>query len=747
MKTTVWPGQPYPLGATWDGIGVNFALFSEHATAVDLCLFDRANGALEVERIRMPEVTDFIWHCYCPSLRPGQLYGYRVYGPYAPHNGHRFNPNKLLVDPYAKTIAGEVRWHDALFGYIVGDKKGDLSFDARDSAPYVPKAVVIDPVFSWHDDVKPRTQWHKSVIYELHVKGFTAQHPAVPPELRGTYAGLSHPAVVEYLLSLGVTAVELMPVHAFVSDGHLLDKGLSNYWGYNTLGFFAPHTPYSSESETGKQALEFKTMVKTLHREGIEVILDVVYNHTCEGNHMGPTLSYRGIDNRSYYRLSHKDRRYYFDTTGTGNTVNVVHPRALQMVMDSLRYWALEMRVDGFRFDLATALARGSGREGELSSFFDLMLQDPVLSQVKLIAEPWDTGENGYQVGQFPVLWAEWNGQYRDTVRGYWRGDKGLLRPLSYRLMGSPDLYEQGGRHTYASINFVTAHDGFTLADLVRYNEKHNWANGEENNDGHDHNLSWNCGVEGLTDDRQVLALRKRQMRNFLATLLLSQGVPMLLAGDEFGRTQGGNNNAYCQDNQLSWVDWSLQEENEDLLTFTRFLIRFFHAHPALGRRRFFQDRPITGETVKDVAWFRPDGREMGEADWEDEAGKAFALCLDGARINEVDRRGHPIVDDTILILFNAHNKDVEFKLPPSSASNRWRLVLDTREALPHPSPVAEVGDVHNLIAHSLAVLVRPQLLSSAQKAAATVRLSEEPVAAALEQPSTVLKDQDTSRR
>jgi isoamylase len=675
----VWPGQPYPLGATWDGAGVNFALFSENASGVELCLFDGPEGNQEIARIKITEQTDQVWHVYLPEVRPGQRYGYRVYGPYAPEEGHRFNPAKLLLDPYAKAIAGTVRWSDALFGYTIGHPDADLALDKRDSAGGLPKSVVVDPAFSWGNDTYPRTPWHRTLIYEVHIKGFTARHPDVPQQLRGTYAGLTCPEVIDYLHSLGITAVELMPVHQFVVDKHLADRGLTNYWGYNSIGFLAPDARYSSSGVLGQQVTEFKTMVKTLHSEGIEVILDVVYNHTAEGSHLGPTLCFRGIDNASYYRLAADNRRYYVDYTGCGNTLNMTHPRTLQIIMDSLRYWVLEMHVDGFRFDLASALARELHAVDRLGAFFDIIHQDPILSQVKLIAEPWDLGEGGYQVGNFPVLWAEWNGEYRDTVRRFWKGDGGLVGRLAYRLTGSSDLYEPSGRRPYASINFLTAHDGFTLHDLVSYNEKHNEANGEENRDGHNENLSWNCGGEGPTNDPAVLALRARQQRNFLATLLLSQGVPMLLAGDEISRTQQGNNNAYCQDNDISWVDWQLDRPRRELLEFTRLLIRLRHEHPVLRRRKFFQGRRIRGSEVKDLAWFRPDGKEMTDDDWENWHARCLGLRLAGDAIEEVDTRGNRIVDDTLLILLNAHHEPLPFVLPAHRASVRWELVLDTR--------------------------------------------------------------------
>ena len=701
----VWPGQPYPLGATWDGAGVNFALFSENATAVDLCLFERPDGAGEIPTIRLTEQTDQVWHIYLPEARPGQLYGYRVHGPYAPEEGHRFNPAKLLLDPYAKAIAGIIRWSDALFSYTIGHPEADLSRDTRNSAADLPKCVVVDPAFSWGDDTRLRTPWHKTLIYELHVKGFTARHPEVPPALRGTYAGLTCPAVIDYLCTLGITAVELMPVQQFVADKHLVDQGLTNYWGYNTIGFFAPGACYASTDILGQQVTEFKTMVKTLHREGIEVILDVVYNHTGEGNHLGPTLCFRGIDNAAYYRLMADNRRYYMDYTGCGNTLNMTHPCTLQLIMDSLRYWVLEMHVDGFRFDLASTLARELHEVDRLGAFFDIIHQDPVLSQVKLIAEPWDLGEGGYQVGNFPILWAEWNAAYRDTVRRFWKGDGNQVGGLAFRLTGSSDLYEWGGRRPHASINYVTAHDGFTLHDLVSYNEKYNTANGEGNQDGSNENLSWNCGVEGPTDDPVILALRARQQRNFLATLFLSQGVPMLLAGDELGRTQRGNNNAYCQDNELSWVDWTLDRPRREFLAFTRRLIQVFHQHPVLRRRKFFHGRQIRGAEVQDLAWFRPDGQEMSDDDWHNPQARWLGLQLAGDAIEEVDARGNRIVDDTLLLLLNAHHEPVTFLLPTSRPPVRWEVVLDTRNTTgKHQLRFVSGGKLYELGARSLAL-------------------------------------------
>jgi len=668
------PGSPHPLGATWDGSGVNFALFSENATGVELCLFDDGRET----QIPVREQTDQVWHVYLPEARPGLRYGYRVHGPWDPAAGHRFNPAKLLFDPYARAIEGEIRWSDEVFGYRIGDPAADPARDDRDSAPFMPKAVVVDTAFTWGDDRPPRVPWSDTVIYEAHVKGLTKRHPEVPEALRGTYAGLTSPPVVEYLQSLGVTAVELMPVHAFVQDQHLAQRGLANYWGYSSVGFFTPEGSYAASGPPGRQVAEFKTMVKTLHQAGIEVILDVVYNHTAEGNHLGPTLSFRGIDNASYYRLA-EDRRHYMDYTGCGNTLNMLHPRTLQLIMDSLRYWVQEMHVDGFRFDLASALARELHEVDRLGAFFDIIHQDPVLSQVKLIAEPWDLGEGGYQVGNFPVLWAEWNGIYRDTVRAFWKGDEGQAGGMASRLTGSSDIYGRGGRRPYASVNFVTAHDGFTLHDLVSYNDKHNEANGEGNRDGHDHNLSWNHGVEGPTDDPAIVALRERQKRNFLATLLLSLGVPMLSHGDELGRTQEGNNNAYCQDGPLSWVDWQLDGRRKELLAFTREVIRLRRRHPSFRRSKFFHGRRIRGAAVKDLAWFRPDGKEMTEDDWTNPHTRCFGLRLAGDAIGEVDRMGRPVRDDTLLMLINAFWEPVTFVLPAHRPGQRWDVVLDTR--------------------------------------------------------------------
>jgi isoamylase len=675
------PGRSYPLGATWDGEGVNFALFSENATAVDLCLFDRADQEKETHCIRVEERTNQIWHVYLPEARPGLLYGYRVHGPYDPAAGHRFNPSKLLIDPYAKALTGDVQWSDAMFGYRIGDPEADLSYDDRNNSANVPKSVVIEQAFTWGDDRPLRRAWNETVIYEMHVRGFTQRCPDIPEALRGTYAGLATRPVIEYLQRLGVTAVELLPVHAFVTDKHLLDKGLTNYWGYNTIGYFAPDPRYAVQPERG--IWQFKTMVKTFHSAGIEVILDVVYNHTAEGNHLGPTLSFRGIDNATYYRLVPDNQRYYMDYTGCGNSLNVRHPRTLQLIMDSLRYWVQDMHIDGFRFDLASTLARELHDVDRLSAFFDIIHQDPVLARVKLIAEPWDLGEGGYQVGNFPPGWAEWNGKYRDTIRRYWKGDGGQVAELGYRLSGSSDLYEGSGRRPHASINFVVAHDGFTLTDLVSYNNKHNEANGEDNRDGTDDNQSWNCGAEGPTDDPAVNELRQRQKRNMLATLLLSQGVPMLCVGDEVGRTQHGNNNAYCQDNEISWFNWSWSKADQALLEFTTFLIELRQQHPVFHRRQFFQGRLIHGAEVKDIAWFRPDGKEMTEEDWSQGFARCLGVRLAGDAIAEMDTQGDPIRDDTFLLLLNAHHEPITFILPAHKRGVRWELVFDTRDGLP----------------------------------------------------------------
>jgi glycogen operon protein len=702
QEALIWPGSSYPLGATYDGVGTNFALFSEVAERVDLCLFDE-DGAETA--IGLHEVDGFVWHGYLPGIGPGQRYGYRVHGRYDPAAGQRCNPAKLLLDPYAKAVEGSVRWDPAVFAYPFGhpDQRNDT-----DSAPYVPRSVVVNPFFSWGNDRHPRIQYHDTVIYEAHVRGLTRLHPAVPEPQRGTYQGLAHPAVIEHLQRLGVTAVELMPVHQFVSDAILAERGLANYWGYNTIGFFAPHHAYSASGSRGEQVQEFKSMVRTLHEAGIEVILDVVYNHTAEGNHLGPTLSFRGIDNASYYRLAGDDQRFYVDTTGTGNSLLMRHPHVLQMIMDSLRYWILEMHVDGFRFDLAAALARQFHEVDRLSAFFDMVQQDPVVSQVKLIAEPWDVGEGGYQVGNFPPLWSEWNGKYRDTVRDFWRGEHATLPEFASRLTGSSDLYLSDGRRPVASVNFVTCHDGFTLADLVSYNDKHNEANGERGADGSDDNRSWNCGAEGPSQDPGITALRHRQQRNFLSTVLLSQGVPMLLAGDELGRTQQGNNNAYCQDNELSWVHWPPaagpgggEPPGDDLLGFTRTLIKLRTDHPVLRRRRYFRGQEaVRGrrggpDRLSDIAWFTPAGEEMTDDDWAAGFAKSLSVFLNGDAISEPGPRGERIADDSFLLLFNASELDLEFCIPPQRYGEQWLKVLDSAVPLSAlaDTPAAKPGD------------------------------------------------------
>jgi glycogen operon protein len=692
----IWLGYPYPLGATWLGNGVNFAIFSESATSVDLCLFDSVDARQENMRIPMTEHTDQVWHVFLPDVRPGQLYGYRVSGPYDPERGLRFNSAKLLVDPYAKAIAGEVNWSDEMFGYVVGDELEDLACDFRDDAWGMPKSVVIDNAFDWHDDKKLGIPLHQSIIYEVHVKGFTKACPDVPKELRGSYAGLGSAGAINYLKKLGVTAVELLPVHAHVNDKGLIDRGLTNYWGYNTIGFFAPHAEYSSSGALGGQVNEFKSMVRNLHAADIEVILDVVYNHTGEGNHLGPTLCFRGVDNIAYYRLLPDDPRFYLDFTGTGNTCNLLHPRTLQLVMDSLRYWVLEMHVDGFRFDLASTLARDDRGVNKLHAFFEIIHQDPVLSQVKLIAEPWDMGEGGYQVGNFPVLWAEWNGKYRDAVRSFWKGDEGRIGEMAYRLTGSPDLYQHDGRRPYASINFVTSHDGFTLNDLVSYNEKHNDANGENSQDGDNNNQSWNCGAEGPTDDPEINELRARQRRNFLTTLFLSQGVPMLCGGDEFARTQNGNNNAYCQDNEISWFNWKFDEKQKELLEFAKKLIQLRKDHPVFRRPKFFQGRRIRGSEIRDVMWFNPGGNEMSEEEWASPFVRCLGMLLSGDTMDVVNFEGQPIRDETFLFLINAHFEAIPFVLP-GEEHVEWQLILDTGAAegfLKEPKKFASGDDL-----------------------------------------------------
>ncbi|MDP9322397.1 MAG: glycogen debranching protein GlgX [Acidobacteriota bacterium] len=699
----VWPGTPYPLGATWDGVGVNFAIFSEHATRVELCLFDSIDAEVETVTIPLVEHTDMVWHGYLPDVRPGQLYGYRVHGPFSPDTGHRFNPNKLVMDPYAKVIGRTMRWDESLFGFRFGEE--DTTFDDRDSAPFAPLAAVIDSAFTWGDDRPLRTPWHDTLIYELHVKGFTKLNPHIPEGLRGTYLGLASEPAIRHLTSLGVTAVELMPVHQHLDDWHLVGRRLTNYWGYNTLSYFAPDVRYASSSSSPQDAVrEFKMMVRALHAANLEVILDVVYNHTGEGNHAGPTLSLRGIDNTSYYRLLPNQPRFYQDFTGCGNTLNMRSPRVLQLIMDSLRYWVIEMHVDGFRFDLASALARELHAVDKLGAFFDIIHQDPVLSQVKLIAEPWDLGEGGYQVGNFPPLWTEWNGKYRDAVRRFWRGDGGVVSELATRLSGSSDLYEQSGRRPYASINFITAHDGFTLADLVSYNDKHNDANGERNSDGEYHNLSWNCGVEGPTTDRRVLELRDRQRRNVMATLLLSVGVPMISGGDELGRTQGGNNNAYCQDTEISWTPWDNTPERRDFFDFTRRLIRIWKDHPVLRRRKFFQGRRIRGADVLDIAWLDPSGREMADETWSSPDVRCLGVRLNGDAIDEVDERGARIVGNTLLLLLNAADQPIAFTLPETAAEERWETLMDTSDPWA-PSRRLRAGGRYELLPRSMAVL------------------------------------------
>jgi len=715
---SAWPGVSYPLGATYDGVGTNFALYSEVADRVELCL-SQPDGV--EERIALTEVDGFIWHGYLNGVGPGQRYGFRVYGPYDPQAGHRCNPAKLLLDPYAKAIEGSVRFDQPVFGYDFGSP---ARANGADSAPSMPRSVVANPYFDWGHDRPPRTPYHQSVIYEAHVRGLTKLHTAVPAEQRGTYAGLAHPAVIEHLLDLGVTAVELMPVHQFVSDGFLTERGLSNYWGYNTIGFFAPHNAYASAGALGEQVPEFKSMVRAIHEAGLEVILDVVYNHTAEGNHLGPTLSFRGIDNAAYYRLTDPpDRSHYFDTTGTGNSLLMSSPHVLQLIMDSLRYWVLEMHVDGFRFDLAAALARQFHEVDHLSAFFELVQQDPVVSQVKLIAEPWDLGDGGYQVGNFPPLWTEWNGKYRDSVRDFWRGAPASLPEFASRLTGSSDLYASDNRRPIASINFVTSHDGFTLADLVSYDHKHNEANGEDGNDGSNDNRSWNCGVEGPTDDPDVMALRARQQRNFLATLLLSQGVPMVLAGDELGRSQLGNNNAYSQDNEVSWLHWpALDGETEtagtgsSLYSFARTLIRLRSDHPVFRRRRFFTGEPDQAgagpggaEPVGDIAWLTPAGAEMTDEDWNAGFAKSVMVFLNGNAITEPDGRGERITGDSFLLLFNAAERDLDFTIPAACFGEHWTLELDTSDSRPPPDDptVVKPGDSVRLISRSLRLLRR----------------------------------------
>ena len=697
----VWPGSPRPLGATWNGEGVNFALFSENATAVQLCLFDEATAGVPTATITMAERTDNVWHAYLPDVRPGALYGYRVDGPYEPTSGHRFNPSKLLIDPYAKAVSGPIRWSDDLFGYRIGDEHEDLSFDSRDSAAAMPKCLVVDPSFTWEDDRAPNTPWNQTVIYEAHVRGMTARHPGVPEHLRGTYLGLASDPIIDHLLGLGVTAVELMPVHHFVADRHLVDQGLTNFWGYNSIAFLAPHVGYATGG-LGQQVSEFKSMVRTLHRAGLEVILDVVYNHTGEGNQLGPTLSLRGIDNSVYYRLMPDQPQYHLDYTGTGNSLNILHPRAMGLVTDSLRYWVTDMHVDGFRFDLAPVLVRGY-EAGQPSAFFEIIQQDPVLSKVKLIAEPWDASPDGYQLGQFPTGWSEWNGAFRDCVRRFWRGDPGQVPELASRLTGSSDIYAPSGRRTYASINFVTCHDGFTLTDLVSYEHKHNEANGEDNRDGAHDNASRNWGAEGPTDSARIQRARDRMKRNFLTTLLFAQGVPMLLGGDEVGRSQQGNNNAYCQDNEISWVDWDIGESGYDMRDFVRELIRVLQSNPILRRRGFFTGTAVPGTRTKDVTWIRSNGKEMTDEAWEDPNNQSIGMLLFGRAADEVDIRGRSAPADTLLLLLNAGTRSHSYTLPRMETPGLWEELLNT--ARPGPWARQVRNDAVNLTAHSSLLL------------------------------------------
>jgi len=700
MSMRVWPGTPHPLGATWDGEGVNFALFSRHATSVELCIFEHADDAVPTFTMTMPPATDWVWCCYLPDVRPGTFYGYRVDGPWDLSQGHRFNRAKLLIDPYAKAVSGPIRWSDEIFGHAPGGPDDGHLPDPRDSARGMPKSVVVDQAFSWGNERAPRTPWNRTVIYECHVRGMTMTHPGVPEHVRGTFLGLSTDAMIDHFLGLGVTAVELMPVHQFVADRHLVERGLTNYWGYNTLAFFAPHVSYATGGD-GRQVDEFKSMVKALHRAGLEVLLDVVYNHTAEGNHLGPTLSLRGIDNSVYYRLQPDDKRYYVDFTGTGNSLNIVHPRSIALIMDSLRYWVTDMHVDGFRFDLAPVLLRGL-EDGRHSAFFEVIGQDPVLSQVKLIAEPWDVGPDGYQLGRFPPGWAEWNGAYRDCVRRFWRGEKGMVPELASRLTGSSDIYAPSGRRNYASVNFVTCHDGFTLTDLVSFNERHNEANGEGGQDGYPENYSSNWGIEGLTEEHRIKRLRDRIKRNMLATLFFSQGVRMMLGGDEIGRSQYGNNNAYCQDNEISWLNWALDDDARELLAYTRKLVGIFNANPVLRHRNFFTGEPFTPAGTQDVTWIRSDGAKMTEAEWSDRDLRSIGMLLSGRATDEVDQRGRPVHGDTILLLLNGGRRSRSFTLPWVEWPGRWEELLNT--ARPHGSRMVQ-GTVINLTAHSVILL------------------------------------------
>ncbi len=703
----IWPGRSFPLGAVFDGEGTNFAVYARHAEAVELCLFDAGDPSKEIRRVKLNEKTGHVRHAYLPGIRPGTLYGFRAHGPYDPESGLRFNPSKLLVDPYARAITGEADFNGPIYSYRVGAPEGDLAYDDRDSAPAAPRSVVVGNHFDWNGDRPPNHPWHRSVIYEVHVKGFTKRHPEVPPELRGTYLGMASPVAIDHLVKLGVTAVELLPIHEFVDDPFLAAKGLTNYWGYSTLGFFAPEQRYARGSR-GEQVTEFRELVKALHRAGIEVILDVVYNHTAEGNHLGPTLSLKGLDNPTYYRLAEDSRRHYWDSTGCGNSLDTTNPWTLKLVMDSLRYWVEEMHVDGFRFDLAVTLARDPQLFDEGSRFLAAVHQDPVLERVKLIAEPWDLGPEGYRVGAFPVRWSEWNGRYRDVVRRFWKGDENLTGELGFRLTGSADLYAAAGRKIYASVNFVTAHDGFTLRDLVSYDGKHNEANQEDNRDGTDDNASWNCGAEGETDDPAVNALRDRQVRNLLTTLLVSQGVPMITAGDEMGKTQGGNNNAYCQDDEISWLDWDLDDRRRALLGFTRRLVRLRLAQPVLQRRRFFRGRQPWDSSLKDLAWFRPDGTEMNEEDWQKPFARSVAFLLGGDAIATPDEKGEKIVGDTLLVLLNAWHEPVSYVLPEVEWGQEWEVLVDTAGATDLKRDLVAARGTITVEARSIVVLSRP---------------------------------------
>lgn len=706
MTMKNYPGEPYPLGATWKGNGVNFALYADKATKVELCLFNSIDDHEEYARVELLERTHQIWHTFVPDIKPNQLYGFRVYGPYEPENGQRFNPNKLLIDPYAKAIAGPIEWHDSLFGYKLGDPDEDLSFSEEDSAPYLPKSVVIDPAFDWEGDKQLKIPYTDTIIYEAHVRGFTKLCDDIPEEQRGSYAGIAHPATIKYLKDLGITTLELMPVHHFLADRHLKEKGLTNYWGYNTIGYFAPEVLYSSSGTHGEQVNEFKNMVKELHKAGIEVILDVVYNHTAEGNQNGPTLSFRGVDNESYYRLVEDDKRFYMDYTGTGNTLNANLPSVLRLIMDSLRYWVTEMHVDGFRFDLAATLARELHEVNRLSAFFDIIHQDPIISQVKLIAEPWDIGEGGYQVGKFPAGWGEWNGKYRDCIRDYWRGADSMLAEFAERFTGSSDLYRDEFRRPTASVNFITAHDGFTLNDLVSYNDKHNDANGEDNNDGDSNNRSWNCGEEGPTDNEEVNQLRERQKRNFLTTLFLSQGVPMLVAGDEVGRTQQGNNNAYCQDNEISWMDW--EKADQDLLAFTQKLIKIRREHPAFGRRRWFRGEPVKDGELADIAWFLPGGEQMNDEHWSHDFAKSLAVFMNGKGLRTRNAKGEPVVDDNFYVIFNAHHEIIDYILPSGEYGQDWTVMLDTGKNYIGEGDTYKAGEKFSVDGRSVILLHSP---------------------------------------